>query len=173
MPYTNIIEVESALIALSSAYPTFCELITLPNTTFEGKTTHAVRLGTQPAADVDILYLTGGVHAREWGSCEILVNLATDLCEAYDGNTGIGYGGKYYSASQVKIMMETMNIIAYACVNPDGRDSNFELLVKSIVDNKVASASILADSRNRAYTFDVAINDGKLELANSQTAESA
>jgi murein tripeptide amidase MpaA len=122
MPYMNVVEVESALIALASTYPAFCQLITLPNLTIEGRTTHAVRLGSKPANIVDAYYLTGGVHAREWGSCEILINVATDLCEAYSGGTGIGYGGKYFSAAEVRALMEQINIIVFPCVNPDGRD---------------------------------------------------
>ena len=123
MPYMNVTEVESALIALAAAHPTICELITLPNLTSEGeRTTHAVRLGTQPANTVDGYYLTGGVHAREWGSCEILVNLAVDLCDAYAGGTGLAYGGKHFSAAEVKALMEQINIIIFPCVNPDGRD---------------------------------------------------
>lgn len=117
----SVTEVESALIALAATYPAICELITLPNPTFEGRTTHAVRLGTKPANTVDAYYLTGGVHAREWGSCEILVNLATDLCEAYSVGTGLGYGGKYYSQDHVRALMEQINVIVYPCVNPDGR----------------------------------------------------
>ena len=70
--HMNVTEVESALIALAAAHPTICELITLPNLTIEGRTTHAVRLATQAANTVDAYYLTGGVHAREWGSCEIV-----------------------------------------------------------------------------------------------------
>lgn len=121
MPYMNVIEVESALIALSNSYPSFCELITLPNLTIEGRTTHAVRLGTKPANTVDAYYLTGGVHAREWGSCEILVNIATDLCDAYSGGTGVGYGGKYFSPAEVRALMENINIVIFPSVNPDGR----------------------------------------------------
>ncbi len=122
MPYMNVTEVESALIALAAAHPTICELITLPNLTIEGRTTHAVRLGTQAANTVDAYYLTGGVHAREWGSCEILVNVATDLCDAYAGGTGLGYGGKTFSKNEVKALIEQLNIIIYPCVNPDGRN---------------------------------------------------
>jgi murein tripeptide amidase MpaA len=66
--------------------------------------------------------LTGGVHAREWGGCEILVNLPTDLCDAYAGGTGVQYGGKYYSATEVKALIEQINIIIFPCVNPDGRN---------------------------------------------------
>lgn len=122
MAYLNTTEVESALIALAAAHPSICELITLPHTTAEGRTSHAVRLGTAAANTVDAYYLTGGVHAREWGSSDILINLATDLCDAYAGNTGLGYGGKYYSAAQVKALMERINVIIFPCVNPDGRN---------------------------------------------------
>ena len=122
MPYMNVTEVESALIGLAAAHPATCELITLPNLTVEGRTTHAVRIGTQSANSVDAYYLTGGVHAREWGSCEILVNLATDLCDAYAAGTGIGYGDKYYSAAEVKALVEQANVIIFPCVNPDGRN---------------------------------------------------
>jgi murein tripeptide amidase MpaA len=130
MPYMNVTEVESALIGLAAAHPSVCELITLPNLTIEGRTSHAVRLGTQAANTVDAYYLTGGVHAREWGSCEILVNLATDLCDAYAGGTGIGYGGKYFSAAEVKAVMEQINVIVFPCVNPDGR--NFSQTVQGL-----------------------------------------
>jgi len=103
----NVTEVESALIGLSAAHPTICKLVTLPNLTVEGmRTTHAVVLGTKAANTVDAYYLTGGVHAREWGSCEIMVNMATDLCDAYAGGTGIGYGGKYFSAAEVKALID-------------------------------------------------------------------
>jgi murein tripeptide amidase MpaA len=122
MPYMNVTEVESALSAIATAHPTICELITLPHTTVEGRTTHAVRLGSQSASTVDTYYLTGGVHAREWGSCEILVNVATDLCDAYAGGTGLGYGLKYFSAAEVKALIEQANVIIYPSVNPDGRN---------------------------------------------------
>lgn len=121
MPYMNVTEVQSALIGLAAAYPSICELITLPHVTAEGRTSHAVRLGTAAANTVDAYYLTGNVHGEEWGSSDILVNLATDLCEAYSGGTGIGYGGKYFSAGEVKTLMEQINIIIFPCVNPDGR----------------------------------------------------
>ncbi|MEJ0103877.1 MAG: M14 family zinc carboxypeptidase [Bacteroidota bacterium] len=80
----------------------------------------SVSVNNQPL-QVDIFYITGAVHAREWGSCEILINLAADLCAAYTGGTGVGYGGKIYSRAEVKAMVEQMNFILFPCVNPDGR----------------------------------------------------
>jgi murein tripeptide amidase MpaA len=121
MPYLNITEIESALIGLNTAYPSICDLIMLPHVTAEGRTTYAIRLGTAPANSVDTYFLTGNVHGHEWGGSDILINLAADLCAAYTGGTGIGYGGKYYSSSEVNTLMEQINIIIFPCVNPDGR----------------------------------------------------
>ena len=108
----NVTEVESALIALASAHSSICELITLPNPTVEGRTSHAVRLGTKPAGSVDAYYLTGGVHAREWGSCEILVNLATDLCDAYSGGLA-RLRRQVFLCTRSKSVHGAINIIIY------------------------------------------------------------
>jgi murein tripeptide amidase MpaA len=121
MAYLNVTEIESALQALSTTYPAICQLISLPNSTAEGQQSSALRIGTQDANTVDAYYLTGNVHAEEWGSSEILINLATDLCDAYTAGTGLGYHRKYYSAAQVKALVEQLNIIIFPCVNPDGR----------------------------------------------------
>ena len=48
----------------------------------------------------------------------MLINLATDLCEAYSGGTGVAYRGSYFSAAEVKALMERLNIIIFPCVNP-------------------------------------------------------
>lgn len=121
MTYLNAVEVESAQIALAAAHAGICHLITLPNSTVEGRTSHALRIGSKPAGATDALYLTGGVHAREWGSADILVNLATDLCVAYDTNSSIVYGGKVFSAAEVRAIVEQLNVVIFPSVNPDGR----------------------------------------------------
>ncbi len=121
MTYLNATEIESAQVALAGAHPGICELITLPHQTFEGRTSHALRIGKKPAGTVEALYLTGGVHAREWGSSDILINLATDLCTAYAANGPITYNGKVFSPAEVRAVVEQMNIIIFPCVNPDGR----------------------------------------------------
>ena len=74
--YLNIQEIESALINLASAYPNLCELITLPLRTHEGRICHALRIGKKPKYECDNILIIGGVHAREWGSCEICISFA-------------------------------------------------------------------------------------------------
>ena len=122
MPYMNVTEVESALTALAATYPSTCELITLPNTTHEARTSHAVRLSLGALNNRPAMLFVGGQHAREWGSAEICVNFATDLLEAYDTNSGLAYGGQSYSAATIKHLIEDAQIFVFACANPDGRN---------------------------------------------------
>lgn len=121
MPYMNITEVQSATQALATTYPGTCELITLPNQTHENRDVFALRLGLGALDNRPGIAFIGGQHAREWGSCEICVNFATDLLEAYSLNTGLTYGGQNYSAATVKRLIEDAQIFVYPMVNPDGR----------------------------------------------------
>ena len=121
MTYLNVTEVESGLAGLAGAYPAFTELITLPNATYESRTCHALRIGTGSAASKDGVFIIGGVHAREWGSCEICLNFAADLLEAYTSGTDLVYGGKSFTAAQIKALVEGLNLYVFPLVNPDGR----------------------------------------------------
>src|SRR5947209_11963638 len=121
MAYMNVTEVESAITALASANPGLCELITLPNTTHEGRTSHAMRVSAGALDDRPAMLFVGCHHAREWGSAEICINFATDLIEAYTTNAGLAYGGKSFTASQVKAVVEQSQVFVFPCVNPDGR----------------------------------------------------
>jgi len=119
--YLNVTEIGSALSALASTYPLFCRLITLPHTTYEGRSRYALRLGNAPAASRDGVLIVGNLHAREWGSADIAINFASDLLEAYTANLGLVYGGKSFTAAQVKAIIEGLNVFVFPCANPDGR----------------------------------------------------
>lgn len=121
MSYLNVDEVETAIVNLSVAYPSLCQLITLPYKSIETRVCHALRLGAGAPGSRDSVVIIGGVHAREWGSCEILVNFAADLLEAHSGNLGLAYGGKTFTASQVHDLLNGLHIVVFPLVNPDGR----------------------------------------------------
>lgn len=122
MSYLNVTEVETATVNLAAAYPSISQLITLPNTTFEGRTSHALRLGDGAPGTKDAVVIICGVHAREWGSCEIAINFATDLLDAYKNNLGLTYGGKSFSALQIQNLLNTLHVVVFPLVNPDGRN---------------------------------------------------
>ncbi|MFD8083023.1 M14 family metallopeptidase [Kitasatospora sp. NPDC059722] len=121
MPYLNIVEVESALENLATAYPGLAQLVDLPETSVENRTIHALKIGAPAPFPKDAVVMLGGVHAREWGSCEILVHLAADLLEAHQNGTGLGYGGATYSAAQVTGLLQRLDLVLLPLVNPDGR----------------------------------------------------
>lgn len=121
--YMTAAEVESALAALAAANPALVTLITLPFTTWKGRTSHAVRLraGASPAARPGVLF-TGSMHAREWGGSDILVSFAVKLVDAYKTSSGITYGGKTFTAAQVKNILEQLDVFVFPDVNPDGKE---------------------------------------------------
>lgn len=121
MTYLNVEEVETAItLAAGAANAEFTELITLPNRTCEGRTCHAIRIHHGATAHSGV-YLLGGVHAREWGSPDILVNFVQLLTDAYRNGTEIKQGGATVSAEQVRAIVDTLDIVVFPQANPDGR----------------------------------------------------
>jgi murein tripeptide amidase MpaA len=121
--YLNIHEVESALEqAAASPNTTFTELITLPNPTREGRQSQAIKLGNRSNPDRIGVYFLGGVHAREWGSSDILVNFIESVSKSYRNNTGLSLGGKDFAASEIQSLINKLDIIIFPQVNHDGRN---------------------------------------------------
>jgi len=120
MSYLNTAEVETALaLAARPANAGFTELVRLPHRTWEGRTCSAVRIHAGAARAG--VYLLGGVHAREWGSPDILVNFVRLLTDAYRTGTGITQGGASNSADEVRRIVDTLGVVVFPQANPDGR----------------------------------------------------
>jgi carboxypeptidase T len=119
--YLNVTEVETALaLAARPENAAFTELIELPHQTWEKRTCSALRIHAGPAARAGV-YLLGGVHAREWGSPDILINFVRLLTDAYRTQTGITQGGASVSAAQVRQIVDTLDVVVFPQANPDGR----------------------------------------------------
>jgi carboxypeptidase T len=119
-PYLNVEEIESALEA-AAAHPALCQLITLPNTTFEGRTSHAVRIAAGAMTNRKGVLLIGGAHAREWGSSDILVAFMENLIAAYESNTGLTFQAKAYTALEIRRIVESLDLFIFPDMNPDGK----------------------------------------------------
>src|SRR6266568_3948907 len=93
--YLNVQDIESSLAA-AAAGPNadFTQLIKLPNKTWEGRECHAIKIANGNQANRRGIYFLGGIHAREWGGPDILINFVEQLCEAYCTQSGITLGGK-------------------------------------------------------------------------------
>src|SRR6266851_7869845 len=122
MPYLNVVEVESALSAATSApYAGFTQLITLPNQTWEGRQCHAIKIANGSDANRPGVYFLGGVHAREWGSPDILINFIERIEQAYLNGTALIFGGKTFSAAEIRTIIDSLDIVIFPQANPDGR----------------------------------------------------
>ncbi|MBM2812205.1 MAG: cpt 2 [Chloroflexi bacterium] len=120
MTFLNVVEIESAVIALAANYPTASHLVTLPFLTAQGRQSHALRIGTGSCQRTGVL-LISGTHAREWGGPDILVNLATDLLNAWSAHSGLAYGGTSFSSDDILRILERVELIVFPDINPDGR----------------------------------------------------
>jgi carboxypeptidase T len=121
MSYLNVAEVETALqVAAGPANAGFTELVTLPRITWEGRTCRAIRVHRGATAGGGV-YLLGGVHAREWGSPDILINFVRLLTDAYRNGTGIRQGGMRLDAAKVAEIVDNLDVIVFPQANPDGR----------------------------------------------------
>ncbi|HKS22680.1 MAG TPA: M14 family metallopeptidase [Thermoanaerobaculia bacterium] len=120
--YLNVDDVESSLGRLAGGpNGAFTELISLPNTTWEGRACHALRIGKGNQGGRPGIFLLGGIHAREWGSADILINFVEQLCDAFRLHTGITLGGMSFTAAQIQDIVNDKDVYVFPQANPDGR----------------------------------------------------
>jgi len=118
--YLNVTEVETALQLAARQNAGFTELITLPNRTWEERTCSALRINDGGGAGAGV-YLLGGVHAREWGSSDILIHFVRLLTDAYRTSAGITQPGVNLSAEDVQVIVNNLDVVVFPQANPDGR----------------------------------------------------
>ena len=120
--YLKVDQVESALAAAAaSPYANIATLIALPNLTHEGRQCHALKIAAQGGANRVGVYFLGGVHAREWGGPDILINFIQQIEHAYVNGSALTFGGKTFSAADIRSIVDTLDILIFPQANPDGR----------------------------------------------------
>jgi murein tripeptide amidase MpaA len=121
--YLNVVEVEKALAAIGDPpNDPFTKLIKLPNRSWEKRVCNALKIGKGSGRERPAIYFLGGVHAREWGSPDIIIDFAQRLTKAYQTNTGITIGANNFTAAQIKKIVETKDTYIFPQCNPDGRN---------------------------------------------------
>src|SRR5882762_9175157 len=112
----NTAEIESALVHFVTSYPELCQRVELPEQTHEGRTCHALRIAKGYDKSKPAALIIGGVHAREWGGPDIVINFASDILRAYTQGKGLKYLKKVFSASEIKTIIETGTVVIFPCV---------------------------------------------------------
>jgi len=123
LSYLNVDEVETALsVAASAPYTTITQLIPLPESTWDGHRCSAIKIANGSNSNRPGVYFIGGVHAREWGSSDILIYFIEQIEKAYHANTGVTLGSKNFSTSDIQTIVNMLDIFVFPQVNPDGRN---------------------------------------------------
>jgi hypothetical protein len=116
----NTAEIESALAYFELTHPALCQRIKLPEQTCDGRICHALRIAKDHSINMPAVLIIGGVHAREWGGPDIVVNFAGDILRAYSAGKGLTYRKKTFTKDEIKTIVETRTVVIFPCVNPDG-----------------------------------------------------
>src|SRR5262249_61194477 len=114
----STVEIASALVWLERTYPDLCQRIELPEPTHEKRTCHALRIAKGNSTQRPAVLIIAGVHAREWGGPDIVVNFVVDLLKAYRAGKGLRYGAKSFEAGGAKWSRENLAIARVSVVNP-------------------------------------------------------
>jgi carboxypeptidase T len=113
--------IEGVLVLLNATYPALTQLIPLPETSVEGRVIRALRIRAG-GGDRNGVLLVGGTHARELINPDLLVGLAYKLCWAYDNKIGLTFGAKTWSATDIRLLVDGLDIFILPLLNPDGRE---------------------------------------------------
>lgn len=119
----NVAELLSGTKALVREFG--LEYFEMPHKTYHNTTMYGFKIpGDQPNGPPDkgkghTVLLQSGIHARERGGPDNLLNFAADLLWARRSHKGLTYGGQVFSASDVRTAL-SVGIVVLPLVNPDG-----------------------------------------------------
>jgi carboxypeptidase T len=119
--YLTNAAIENCLVWLNSNFPSFTQLVVLNEPSAEGRPIRALRIRSGEGERNGALLL-GGTHARELINPDLLAALAFKLCWAYANNTGLAFGGASWSVTDIRLLVDGMDIIIVPNINPDGRE---------------------------------------------------
>jgi murein tripeptide amidase MpaA len=161
--WTNVDEIETAIQNFATTYPSIAERIPLPEQAVSvdagasPRTVSTLRIGVNAAGAADGALLIFGQHAREWVPSEVALELAAGLLGAYSGGTGLVYGGKSYSTTEVQRILNNINVFLVPCVNPHGRKFSMDTDTTDAGwrknRNSVPGSSCIGVDLNRNYDF--------------------
>ena len=121
--YRTNAQIDSITNGLALWFPQIFSRVQLPETSVQGRAVFALRMRAGGgSSDRRAVLIVGGTHARELMNPDAIVELAVDLLLSYLNGTDIAYGGKSFTADDVKLILDALDIWLLPCVNPDGRE---------------------------------------------------
>jgi len=120
--YLRVDQLYLLMGVLSSFFPEVCTAFLMPHASVLGRSIMGLHIHAGSSTGRRGVFIVGGMHARELMNPDAIVELQIDLVLAYVDGKGITYGGKSWSANEIKTMLEANHIWMLPCANPDGRE---------------------------------------------------
>ncbi|MFC8434805.1 M14 family zinc carboxypeptidase [Streptomyces sp. NPDC057253] len=156
--YRTVPQLDSVTSLLATWFPQLCTRTQLPEASVEGRQVFALRLRAGEDGDRRGVLFVGGTHARELMNPDALVEFAVDLVVSYLRGTDIVYGGRTWTAEDVRLILESLDLWFVPCVNPDGRTKVLtvdNMWRKNLRDNPGTSCDGVDLNRNAAILWGV------------------
>ncbi len=119
--YRTVAQLDSLMNILATLFPALCTRVEMPNRSIEGRPIYALRIHAGSSTNRRGILIVGGMHARELMNPDAIADLQLELVTAYLNETGITLGNRTWSAVDIKIMLEGLDVWLLPCANPDGR----------------------------------------------------
>jgi hypothetical protein len=129
-------QIEAAMQDLATNFPTLCTLIKLPETTWENREVHCIKIANGTGGGRPRVLFAGGVHARESAPPDALIRLAQKMLVSYKDGVDMVYPARvvtpvnrapiHYdeyriSKDLIKRIINAVDLFIAPCINPDGR----------------------------------------------------
>src|SRR5262249_16627568 len=118
--YLSVEQIASSIARTAREY-SIARSIRLPHKTHEGRSSRALKIGRQTSSKKLAILFVAGQHAREVVPPDALIYLARVVCRAYTEKTDVNVGKKAYPATEIKEIVDKVDIYVVPLANPDRR----------------------------------------------------
>jgi hypothetical protein len=120
--YRSVAQLDLLSNELATRHPSYFTRFALPEPSVEGRPVYLLRLRTGGGDERRGVLVVGGTHSRELMNPDAIIELAVDLFVSHANGSDITYGGLTWSAADIKLILETLDLWLVPCMNPDGRE---------------------------------------------------
>ena len=119
--YLNVDEIATKCELLVEQFPDEVTLANLPEPTHDGLDMQLLRVKAGPKAPRHGLYIQANIHAREWGTSDIVMHFVEQVLIAFRDETDLTFGNKTFPKEDIRTALHRVELFIVPCVNPDGR----------------------------------------------------
>ena len=120
--YRSVAQLDSLSNLLGAWFPAYFMRFALPEPSVQGRAVYALRLRAGGGPERRGVMVVGGTHSRELMNPDAIIELAVDLFVSHVNGSDITYGNRTWSATDIKLILETLDLWLVPCMNPDGRE---------------------------------------------------